>query len=306
MSDDDGYEPYQWQVGDPEDWGDSVGVPDIPYMGYLNGDDDDDEDDCRRPPIRHPYHDEAWELRNQGRYAEALDEINLALDYDDKYFDNWNVKAIILEDMARYDEAIECYDRALELNTTQTVKNNKAYSLSMLADREKYKDHDWQKALGYINEALKLVSDDDSRKKTYLHIKGNIMESLGRRVDARVCHLLADGMTDMVQEIELQQKIIRNINSPLINVTGTRFYRGMAPFTKGAQLTLIREMENKHDHDAIRVEIDGETVGYVANSDYTLIDGIESATSLKHKLKKNQKATVMFIHAQEYVIAKLE
>lgn len=33
----------EWKVGDPSDWGDHVGVPDIPYMGYIN--DDGYEDD---------------------------------------------------------------------------------------------------------------------------------------------------------------------------------------------------------------------------------------------------------------------
>ena len=33
----------EWHVGDPPDWGDRIGVPDIPYMGYINGGDDDDD-----------------------------------------------------------------------------------------------------------------------------------------------------------------------------------------------------------------------------------------------------------------------
>ena len=32
----------KWNVGDPSDWGDSIGVPDKAYMGYLNGGNDDD------------------------------------------------------------------------------------------------------------------------------------------------------------------------------------------------------------------------------------------------------------------------
>ena len=31
-----------WEVGDPADWGDNVGVPDMPYMGYLREDEDDE------------------------------------------------------------------------------------------------------------------------------------------------------------------------------------------------------------------------------------------------------------------------
>ena len=32
----------KWNVGDPSDWGDSIGVPDKAYMGSLNGGNDDD------------------------------------------------------------------------------------------------------------------------------------------------------------------------------------------------------------------------------------------------------------------------
>ena len=37
----------EWHVGDPADWGDSVGVPDIPYMGYLK---DEEDEPPERPP----------------------------------------------------------------------------------------------------------------------------------------------------------------------------------------------------------------------------------------------------------------
>ncbi len=119
------YEPYQWQVGDPADWGDSVGVPDIQYMRYING--EDNEDEFPTPPrktMSERLHDGACRLRNLGRYEEALDLINRALQHDDRDFDNWNVKAIILEDMFKYDEALRLNPNAIN------VKNNKAYSLS--------------------------------------------------------------------------------------------------------------------------------------------------------------------------------
>lgn len=301
------YEPYQWQVGDPADWGGSVGVPDIPYMGYLNG--DDDEDEFPTPPRKttsESLHDEAWRLRNQGRYEEALDLINEALQHDDRDFDNWNVKAIILEDMHKYELAIECYDEALRLNpNARNVKNNKAYSLSRLAEIQKYTDHDWQKALEFINDALKLVSDDDGRKYTYLHIKGNILGELGRKVDAWACYLLADKMYDRLDELEGQRKIIESSKDTLINITGTYFYKEASPLLKGVVVDLVKESENIHDRDAIRVERNGETVGYVANSPYTLVDGVKSATQIKDIVDDDQKAEIMFRYAQDYIIAKL-
>ncbi|WP_298522499.1 hypothetical protein [uncultured Methanobrevibacter sp.] len=306
MSDGDGYGPYQWQVGDPEDWGDSVGVPDIPYMGYLNGDDDDD--DCMAPreiSESEMLHDEAWALRCDGRYEEALDKINRALELDSDDFDNWNVKAIILEDMHDYEMAIDYYTIALKHNpSSEVVKNNKAYSLSRIAEMNERKGENLKSALTRINEALSLVSND-SRRNEYLRIKGKILERMGNVPDAWACYLLASGMEEEVREMERQRKIIESSTDILINITGTSFYGDAGPLVKGNVVELIAEPSNIHDSDAIRVERNGITAGYVANSDNTLIDGVKSATDLKGKIKTNQRAEVMFRYARDYIIARL-
>ena len=65
----DDYEPYEWQVGDPADWGDSVGVPDIPYMGYIDGDDDDGDD---------------WEPPRNSRSAYVQELVDRALNLKDQ------------------------------------------------------------------------------------------------------------------------------------------------------------------------------------------------------------------------------
>lgn len=304
MSDGDGYEPYQWQVGDPEDWGDSVGVPDIPYMGYLNG---DDEDDCMPPhemSESQMLHDEAWALRCEGRYEEALDKINRALELDSDDFDNWNVKAIILEDMHDYEGAVDYYTIALERNpSSEVVKNNKAYSLSRIAEIKERKGENLNGALSHINEALSLVSDD--RRNGYLRVKGKILERMGNVPDAWACYLLASGMDDEVREMERQRKIIESSTDILINITGTRFYKDAGTLVRGNVVELIAEPSNVHDHDAIRVERNGVTAGYVANRNYTLIKGVKTATDLKGKIKEKQRAEVMFLYARDYLIARL-
>ena len=306
MSDGDGYEPYQWQVGDPEDWGDSVGVPDIPYMGYINGDDEDD--DCMAPhemSESERLHDEAWSLRCDGRYEEALDKINHALDLDSEDFDNWNVKAIILEDMHDYEEAVDYYSIALKINpSSDVVKNNKAYSLSRIAEMKERNVENLKSALLHINEALSLVSDEN-RRKEYLRIKGKVLERMGNVPDAWACYLLASGMDDEVREMERQRKIIESSTDILINITGTSFYRDAGVLVKGNVVELVPEPSNIHDRDAIRVERNGVTAGYVANSDHTLIDGVKSATDLKGRITQNQRAEVMFRYARDYIIARL-
>lgn len=66
---------------------------------------------------------------------------------------------------------------------------------------------------------------------------------------------------------------------------------------------LIREPGNPHDKDAIMVVLDGETVGYVANSRYTAIKEVKSATDIKDI--DFSQAEVQFILFRKWVIAKL-
>ena len=113
----------------------------------------------------------------------------------------------------------------------------------------------------------------------------------------------AEGFTDQIRELESQVEFIKSTTETLISITGTRFYFGIEIFTPGLTVNLVREPENEHDGDAVRVEIDGETVGYVANSEYTLIENIKSASDINKMDFK--KAEVIFIYMDEYVIAKL-
>jgi len=54
-------------------------------------------------------------LRDLGRYDEALESINKAIELEPKIAGHWGLKAIILEDLKRYDEALEPIDKAIEL-----------------------------------------------------------------------------------------------------------------------------------------------------------------------------------------------
>ena len=96
---------------------------------------------------------------------------------------------------------------------------------------------------------------------------------------------------------------MRNSHDTFIIITGTRFYKTPHHLTGGVTVDLIPEPYNRHDPDAIRVEVKGETVGYVANSPQTLIDEVKSASDIKNAPAK--KAMVQFILLQTYIIAKL-
>lgn len=81
-----------------------------------------------------------------------------------------------------------------------------------------------------------------------------------------------------------------------ITITGMNHYLGMKPFAVGRIVRLVKEPENAHDEDAIRVELPYiDTVGYVANSTSTVYMGTYSAGRIYDKIGEFALARVMFI-----------
>jgi len=57
----------------------------------------------------------AKSLVSDGKYEEALEYIENALSMEKNNPQIWNLKGIALRSMGRYDEAIGCFNRALEI-----------------------------------------------------------------------------------------------------------------------------------------------------------------------------------------------
>lgn len=172
----------EWKVGDPADWGDHVGVPDIPYMGYLN-DDDDDEETPEWKNKADTLGEKAWKLYRDGRRSEALTIINEALSYDNMNSDNWNIKAIILQGVRRFEESNECYDKSLKLARSRVVVENKAKMLKDWA-YGLYLDYegDMKKAFDLISEAIAELSSIETEEdiKSYRDLKRLIQGQIER------------------------------------------------------------------------------------------------------------------------------
>lgn len=202
----------------------------------------------------------------------------------------------------QYDEALKCYDRALSKEkSNETFLKNKA---GCIREKLKYRllmGKTGSDDLDMINEALKILPKS-CESGDYLTTKSEILSRLGEPVKAKICLGLAAGDYDEVDEAERQLKKLKS-SEDYINITGTQYYRNFAPFKEGTIVDLVKERDNPHDKYAIRVEIDGETVGYVANSEYTLINEVKSAMDLKYvKLKQVELQFILF---NEWVIAKL-
>lgn len=171
----------EWHVGDPADWGDSVGVPDIPYMGYLK---DKEDEPPERPPNNKEQANilgkEAWKLYMDYRDEEALDLINEALSYDQRHSRNWNRKAIILEGLERYEDSLYCYVRSLNIKKSKIVIENKARMLkdwiSILCDEKK----DLERAMNLINQVIEELSEIQTEEDI------NQYRALKRRVQIEI------------------------------------------------------------------------------------------------------------------------
>ena len=80
-------------------------------------------------------------------------------------------------------------------------------------------------------------------------------------------------------------------NSVLVTIAGLAHYYGTKPFKVGAVIKLKKEYDNKYDDEAIRAQLPYiGTVGYVANSTYTVYSGTYSAGRLYDKIEKTRTA----------------
>ena len=81
-----------------------------------------------------------------------------------------------------------------------------------------------------------------------------------------------------------------------ITITGTVHYLGDAFLKEGTRVTLIKDPDNKYDHEAIRVEMEGlGKIGYVANSTYTVLGECFSAGRLYDRIGNKAVAKVKHI-----------
>ena len=81
-----------------------------------------------------------------------------------------------------------------------------------------------------------------------------------------------------------------------VTITGMSHYLGMNPYKVNRLVKLVKEPDNPHDPEAIRVELPFvDTIGYVANSVNTVFAGTYSSGRLYDKFEDYAYAQVMFI-----------
>ncbi|MEW6619491.1 MAG: serine/threonine-protein kinase, partial [bacterium] len=134
------------------------------------------------PPEREKL--EAWELSNKGtallnlgRSQEAISCYDEALEINPKDAEVWNNKGVTLKNLGRYQEAISCYDEALEIDPRDAETwNNKGTALDNLGRP--------QEAISCCDKALEI----NPRYAVAWYNKGNVLGRLGRYNEAISCY----------------------------------------------------------------------------------------------------------------------
>ncbi|UXM84991.1 tetratricopeptide repeat protein [Methanococcus aeolicus] len=113
--------------------------------------------------------------------------------------DSWSNEGDKYYNSSKYDEAIKCYDKALELNPNDTtILNKKSQALAKSEEKEKLEkiynlvlkgndatnNSDYKTALKYYNEALKI----DPNITSIWNNKGNSLYYLGRYSESIECY----------------------------------------------------------------------------------------------------------------------
>jgi tetratricopeptide (TPR) repeat protein len=119
-------------------------------------------------------------LKELKRYDEAMRCHEKALEIDPRYVFAWTNKAAVLNALERYEEAIACCSKALEIHPRDAAAwNNKGNALYGLERHEE--------ALAYYSEALEI----DPQCVAAWAGKGNALSALGRSKEALACCLKA-------------------------------------------------------------------------------------------------------------------
>ena len=173
----------EWHVGDPADWGDFVGVPDIAYMGYLDDEEEEEDNNYTHYSRSTISYVGALNYYGEKNYDEALKLINDALRDDSDSSIYLNLKALILNGLTKNDEAKEYFDKSLAIKWSKVVVENKA---CMIKEWVEYTlKYDWngdlQKMAELLNEAiddLSTLSETDEDMKSYKKLLNEVKDSL--------------------------------------------------------------------------------------------------------------------------------
>ncbi len=115
-----------------------------------------------------------------GRYDEAIQAYDRAIEITPQFADAWRSKGVALVAQGKYDEAIQAYDKVIEIDPEDAY----VWDLKGLALAAKGWDRidqiEFTEAIGAFDKAIEL---DPQYAKAWNH-KGQVLQDLGRTTEA--------------------------------------------------------------------------------------------------------------------------
>jgi tetratricopeptide (TPR) repeat protein len=132
--------------------------------------------------LNDPNYTTAWNnkgeaLRNLAKYEEAINCLDRAIEIEPNYASAWYNKGLALEGVAKYEEAIRCYDKVIEIDPNYAYAlNNKGAALFSLGK--------YEEAFNCFIKSIKI----DPNNASAWNNKGSALVNLGRHKEAIRCY----------------------------------------------------------------------------------------------------------------------
>ena len=122
--------------------------------------------------------DKTEELAAAGRWEDALQSANKALELDPRNSVMWHFKAFILTNLGRKEEALQAFDESLKQNPKDIT--NWQYKAGLLTEMKRYNE-----SLETYDKILELIPENDSEglAQTWLAI-GEALNRTGKQEEA--------------------------------------------------------------------------------------------------------------------------
>ena len=239
---------------------------------------------CKRKDLALVYKGIAWTYMLQENYKVAIRYIDEATDFDGDNPNYPNVKAIILERMGSYGEAMKCYDRAIAMESDSLFIDNEVRMIRNWCLELSENEEDLKKAEALINKTIDMLSGIESEEDISKYIR------------------LRDHIRDLIR-CGGQWELLNAIGRENLIVIAGSYYCGDPDFEIGMRFVLLKEPFNEFDSDAIGVYLGCDRVGYVANSLDTMCEMCSGASDLPIRFSAN--AEYLMHYMGQYHIAKI-
>jgi tetratricopeptide (TPR) repeat protein len=132
---------------------------------------------------------------NQPAYREAIECYDKALEIDPTHFNSWFDKGCVLKFLGDYQKAVECYDMALKINPNHLGSLiNKGCVLSSLGK--------YEEAITCFDDATSI----DPNNPGIWHSKGFALGKLGKHKEEIECHAMALSIITNSKKAELARQ----------------------------------------------------------------------------------------------------